>query len=621
MTAGALPIENRRTQIQPHELAERWLAALNRCLAPGPSEAAPQSGAATSTDAALPSGAAPPSTGPSASLSALFAADGHWRDLLAFDRTIGTHSGLPAIGAFLERGLAFSAARDFRIAARRSAPRFVTRAGREIVEALLEFTTRRGPGVGVLRLLPDPASATGGKAWILLTALDSLAGHEERVGQRRPSGDDYSREFGGPNWLDLRNRQREFTDADPAVLIIGAGQAGLSLAARLGRLGVDTLIIDRQARVGDNWRHRYHSLTLHNEVHVNHLPYLPFPDSWPVFIPKDKLANWFEFYADALELNTWMGSEWLDGHWLPDQACWQARVRRADGTIRVLKPRHLVFATGVSAIPEKPDLPGQSAFKGQVIHSGEYRQGSEWRGRPVVVLGTGNSGHDVAQDLHASGARVTLVQRSPTYVVSIREAQRVYSLYGEGMPVADCDLIATAMPYPVLRESYQLSTAVSRAADKPLHDALAARGFQLTFGSDETGFQMMYLRRGGGYYFNVGCSDLIADGSIALEHYANIDRFEAQGIRLRDGRTLAADLVVAATGYKNQQDVMRALLGDAIADRVGPIWNFGDDGELRNMWRATPQPGLWFTAGSLAQCRIYSKFLALQIKEQELARG
>jgi putative flavoprotein involved in K+ transport len=210
-----------------------------------------------------------------------------------------------------------------------------------------------------------------------------------------------------------------------------------------------------------------------------------------------------------------------------------------------------------------------------------------------------------------------MIQRSPTYVVSIREAQSVYAIYAEGLPIEDCDLLATAMPFPVLQRAYQLSTAASARVDAPLHRALEARGFRLTLGEDATGFQMMYLRRGGGYYFNVGCSDLIAAGKVGLLQFGDIDRFVAEGARLKDGTVVPAELLVMATGYRNQQDVVRCVLGDEVADRIGPVWGFDDQGELRNMWRRTGQPGLWFTAGSLAQCRIFSRYLALQIRAIE----
>jgi len=147
---------------------------------------------------------------------------------------------------------------------------------------------------------------------------------------------------------------------------------------------------------------------------------------------------------------------------------------------------------------------------------------------------------------------------------------------------------------------------------------LEARGFRLTYGEDDTGFQMMYLRRGGGYYFNVGCSDLIVEGEIGLVQFSDIAGFVAEGARMRTGDTLAADLIVLATGYKGQEYLVRKLFGDDVAARVGPIWGFGDEQELRNMFTRTAQPGLWFIAGSLAQCRIYSKYLGLQIKACEV---
>ena len=401
------------------------------------------------------------------------------------------------------------------------------------------------------------------------------------------------------------------------MLIVGGGQAGLSAAARLNHLGVDTLIIDRNQRIGDNWRLRYHSLTLHNEVHVNHLPLMPFPPTWPVFIPKDKLANWFETYVEALELNFWTGTELSGGRWDDQEGCWVVTLRRSDGSERTMKPRHIIVATGVSGIPVWPKVPGLDAFKGAVMHSGQYTTGADWKGRKALVIGTGNSGHDVAQDLCASGVDVTIVQRSPTYIVSIREAQKVYSTYSEGLPFEDCDLLATSMPYPVLRRAYQLSTAEMRKADQALLKGLEARGFKLTYGEDDTGFQMMYLRRGGGYYFNVGCSDMIVDGRVGLLQYDTIDRFAAEGVVLKDGTTRPLDLVVVATGYESQQEFVRATLGNDVAERIGPVWGFDDGGELRNMWGPTKQRGLWFTAGSLAQCRIYSRYLALQIKARE----
>jgi putative flavoprotein involved in K+ transport len=543
-----------------------------------------------------------------------FLPDGLWRDVLAFAWAIQTMAGRPAIEATLRETLVRTGARNFHIPPQRTPPRWVSRAGRETIEAIFEFETAFGPCHGVLRLVPDGQRLC---AWTFNTNLHELRGYEEAFRRRDPEADNAIRDFGAENWLDRLNRQRAFADRDPTVLVVGGGQAGLAIAARLHQLGIDTLIVDRHERIGDNWRTRYHSLTLHNERHVNHLPYMPFPPTFPTYIPKDKLANWFEAYVESMELNFWTGTALVAGSYDEKNRQWSVTLRHSDGRERVMHPRHLIFATGVSSIPYTPDLPGLSSFAGTVAHSGTFENAESWRGRKALVLGTGTSGHDVAQELHAHGVDVTMIQRSNTYVVSLPEAQSVYAIYSEGIPFDDCDLLATSFPYPVLQRSYQLSTAKGREVDKALLDALEKRGFRLHFGEDETGFQMMYLRRGGGYYFNVGCSDLIISGEVGLMQYADIDTFVTEGARRRDGSTVPADLLVLATGYKNQQDTARAYLGDAVADKIGPVWGFDDGGELRNMWRRTAQPGLWFTAGSLAQCRIFSRYLAIQIKALE----
>ena len=249
-----------------------------------------------------------------------------------------------------------------------------------------------------------------------------------------------------------------------------------------------TLVVDKDARIGESWRKRYHALTLHNETRVNHLPYMPFPKSFPVFIPKDMLANWFECYAEAMELNVWTGTELLGGRWDDAAQCWEVLLKRADGSERVMRPRHIVMANGVSSVPIMPDLPGLKDFKGAVRHSSAAGSGRDWAGKRALVLGTGTSGHDVAQDLAVSGAaEVTLIQRSPTLVVSLKEAQAPYMLYDEDIPFEDKDLLAVSFPFPVYRRAHQRMTVHNAQADRALLDGLRARGFRLTSGEDGTG--------------------------------------------------------------------------------------------------------------------------------------
>ncbi|KYH01678.1 NAD(P)/FAD-dependent oxidoreductase [Bradyrhizobium sp. DOA1] len=551
-----------------------------------------------------------------ASLDDLFLADSFWRDVLALNWNLQTVAGRDTIARGLTTLGPKARPTGFRVAPNRAPPRWVTRAGTNTIEAIFNFETAIGRGSGIVRLIPDGPDDRL-KAWTLLTALDELKGFEEQLGTSRPRGQAYSRDFRGPNWLDLRNVSRDYGDRDPTVLVVGGGQAGLAIAARLKQLQIDTLIVDREARIGDNWRKRYHALTLHNQVQVNHLPYMPFPPNWPTYIPKDKLANWFEAYVEAMELNFWTGTEFEGGAYDEANGHWTVTLRRADGSTRAMHPRHVVMATGVSGIPNIPDIPTLGNFKGTLVHSSRYEDGENWTGKCAIVIGTGNSGHDIAQDLHSSGAEVTLVQRSPTLVTNIEpSAQLAYATYNEGT-LEDNDLIAASMPTPLAKKTHVMLTEQSKALDRELLDGLSRVGFKLDFGEAGTGWQFKYLTRGGGYYFNVGCSNLIVEGAIKLKQFSEIESFTANGAQMRDGTTIAADLIVLSTGYKPQEYLVRKLFGDAVADRVGPIWGFGDGFELRNMYARTEQPGLWFIAGSLAQCRINSKYLALQIKAIE----
>ncbi|MSQ50205.1 MAG: NAD(P)/FAD-dependent oxidoreductase, partial [Betaproteobacteria bacterium] len=443
-----------------------------------------------------------------ASLAALFQPEAHWRDLLAFTWQVKTVSGTRKIIDQLK--LHGVGAVGFAIDHQRTPPRRVTRAGTQAIEAFFRFETACGQAQGLLRLVPGINGDY--QSWTLLTALDEIKGFEETVGSRRPQGESYSRDFQGPNWLDRRKAAAAYEDREPAVLVVGGGHAGLSIGARLRQLNVDALIVDREQRIGDNWRKRYHALTLHNQVQVNHLPYMPFPPNWPSYIPKDKLAGWFESYAESMELDFWTGTEFSDASYDQEAGRWSVVLRQANGGARTLHPRHIVMATGVSGIPNLPDIPSLKNFEGRLLHSHQYGDAGEWHQRKVLVIGTGNSGHDIAQDLHSNGAKVMLMQRRPTSIVNIEpSAQLPYALYGEGIPLEDCDLITASMPLALARKSHRMMTEQAKQLDRQLLDGLSRAGFKVDL-EDETGWQFKYLQRGGGYYFNVGCSDLIVDG-------------------------------------------------------------------------------------------------------------
>ena len=542
----------------------------------------------------------------------LFHDDAWWRDLLALTWDLRTAHGRPALAERISEG-----ARVGEVSLALAGPATLVEAGREPwVQAMFELSTPVARGRGVLRLVERDGAW---KAWTLLTAMDALVDHEELTGVRRPMGGAQGADRTARSWAEARRRQEEFEDGEPVVLVVGAGHAGLGLAARLGCLGVPTLVVDRNPRIGDGWRNRYDSLVLHDPVWYDHLPYLPFPPSWPVYTPKDKLADWLESYARTMELNVWTGTELVESAYEGERG-WSVALRRADGSIRTVRPRHLVLATGVSGTePNMPDLPGAEEFAGLAVHSQDFPRGADFAGKRAVVVGSCNSGHDLAQELFEKGAEVTMVQRSPTYVVSVAgSGLAMAGMYDESGPPTDvADLLGASFPFRCAPEMHQATTAAMAEHDKEMLEGLARAGFQTSSGIDGTGALQLFLQRGGGYYINVGCSELIAEGKVAVRSGTGVSRFTPTGLELEDGSRLDADVVVFATGYQGMLQTARRLLGDDVADRCGPVWGLDEEGELQGVWRRSGHEGLWFMGGNLAMARFYGRFLALQLKAME----
>jgi len=554
-------------------------------------------------------------------IAALFHDDCHWRDVLAFTWHYTAVAGRKEVAARMVAEQVTTSARDFHLPAHRKPPSRKRRVGTDCIEAIFEFETSEGRGAGIFRL--SPTSVDGGemKAWHISTTLEELRGHEEKIGDNRPTGAAYSRNFGGDNWEDMRRKAAAYEDREPTVLVIGGAQAGLSIAARLNQLGVDTLVVEKWPRIGDSWRRRYHSLALHNSVHLNHLPYLEFPPTFPKYIPKDLLGNWFEFYATIMEINCWTNTEFVGGEWNEADKTWTARLKRSDGSERIVRPRHLVFANGVSSYPSIPDLPGIQDFKGDVIHSEGFESGAGWTGKKALILGTGSSANDIALDLHSHGVHTTLIQRGSTTVVSIDPSARLNeAVWDEGPPLADCDLIVSSATPQLTLKTYKMVAQRMLDLDKEMIEGLKTIGFKFDMGEDNAGHQMKYFRRGGGYNLDAGSSALMIKGEIGLLQFDRIDKFTGGGVLLKDGTTVPADLLILATGYYPQIELVRRALGVEMMERIGPVWGLAANGELNNMYKRTPQPGVWFIAGGLSQCRINSKYLALQIKAMELGK-
>lgn len=547
----------------------------------------------------------------------LFCAESYWRDLVSFTWNIKTAEGKDNIKAMLEATVPAMKPSKWQVDGEA-----VTNQG--VVECWFTFETEVSRGTGHVRLKE-------GKCRTLLTTMAELKQFPEKAGATRARGAQHGVVQNRKSWLELRAKEEAELgySTQPYCVIIGGGQGGIALGARLRRLDVPTIIIEKNKRAGDSWRNRYKSLCLHDPVWYDHLPYLPFPDDWPVFSPKDQIGDWLEAYTKIMNLNYWSSTECQGATYDEQTQEWTVTVRREGKTV-ILRAKQLVLATGLSGMPNVPKIEDADAFKGVLCHSSKFTSGEDYRGKQCVVLGSNNSAHDICADLWEHGADVTMIQRSSTHVVRSEALmeQLLAGLYSEaavqnGMTTDKADLTFASIPYKLLHTMHIPIFEEIAKTDAVFYQRLADAGFLLDFGEDGSGSFIKYLRRGSGYYIDVGASELVAEGKIKLKSGVTIVRIKERSVQLSDGTELPADLIVYATGYGSMESWAARLISQEVADVVGQCWGLGSatakdpgpwEGELRNMWKPTRQPGLWFHGGNLHQSRHYSQFLSLQIK-------
>jgi putative flavoprotein involved in K+ transport len=555
--------------------------------------------------------------GDAAAAAALFNDESYWRDMVSFTWNITTAEGKPKVREMIERAVLPAEPSAWSVDGE------ATEAG-GVTEAWIRFETAVARGYGHLRLM-------GGKCWTLLTTMTELKGFEEAKGVSREKGVVHGADPARKTWLERRAQEEAELGhkTQPYCVIIGGGQGGIGLGARMRRLGIPTIIVEKNARPGDSWRNRYKSLCLHDPVWYDHMPYLPFPDHWPVFAPKDKIGDWLEMYTNVMELNYWSSTTAKSAKYDEAKQEWSVEVERGGKTIH-LNPKHLVLATGMSAVPNMPKVPGMDVFQGDLHHSSKHPGAEGYKGKKCVVIGSNNSAHDICAALWEAGADVTMVQRSSTHIARSDTLMDLAlgGLYSEsavkaGVTTDKADLIFASLPYKILH-TLQIPVYEEMAKrDAHFYQRLEKAGFMLDFGEDGSGLFCKYLRRGSGYYIDVGASELVADGKIKLKTKVSVERIKERSIQFSDGSELPADLIVFATGYGSMNGWAEKLISKDVADKVGKCWGLGSstkkdpgpwEGELRNMWKPTHQEALWFHGGNLHQSRHYSQFLSLQLK-------
>ena len=586
-----------------------------------------------------------------------------WRDMLAYTWNIITLEGRDSIRNALEHTIGgnkknnnpqsiawkLSESSDELSSTPSSGgfPPPITVTENNVCEFWCDISTKIGTGRAHVRLNSDNQATT------VLTVLMDLHDRPFSAGANRKRGLEPVPQFGRSYWSEHRQQHTPYqADLDGSiaegvddeesyyVAIIGGGQAGLSLGARLQLLEIPYVVLEAGPTPGWSWRkNRYPSLHLHDPAWYNHMPYLPYPPSWPIFAPKDKLADFLDMYAKVMDIQirtstkvvkaakerqsgqkinkkginanyNWKidlmlmnddSSSESTGSGRPTTSSSPTKITSQKPTrVKTIRANHLVFATGNSSHPKIPKIPGKTTFQGTQLHSSRYQGGRVFAGKRVVVVGSNNSAFDIVQDLWEQGAAsVTMIQRSPSLVVSTTSVLQhgLGPLYSEDAKFhhEDADLIATTMPYKILLETrWKQVTQQMKETDAAMIHGLRQVGYQFDFGYKGTGLFAKSASEGGGFYINVGCAELLMQGKVHVR-YATVERLEKDGVvilqkhRIDDDTEnlnlenrkqqiesfLPADVIVYATGFDTMDAWVDRICGEDIARQVGKSWGLG----------------------------------------------
>lgn len=373
------------------------------------------------------------------------------------------------------------------------------------------FKTQHGRGRGLAKLL-NVGGADEWKAWTVFSQLESLDFQRELEEQKSLNPAALGRRLSQTNGV---HEPVAPTDDEVQVLIVGAGQAGLSLGVRLKSMGIRTLLVDRHARLGDAWRSRYRSLMMNTPTYTDHPPFMKIPENWPRWLSRDAAADFLEHYGQIMGVDVITDADVTEVNYDEKQKLYRAILKKKmdGGWSREITARQVVLATGVySDTPVLPDLAGQDQFRGQLYHSSKHESAEEMAGvrdKRVIIVGAGSSAHDIAQDFVNAGARaVSIVQRSAIYYLSAESSEAVQLMLWnmDGLTTDEADLIGNATPLAVIRTMSIGMTRIMTERDRAMIAGLREAGMVLKTGDDDDGYGLAdyQLIKGGNFYLDQG---------------------------------------------------------------------------------------------------------------------
>ncbi|KAK4897097.1 hypothetical protein LTR27_004990 [Elasticomyces elasticus] len=545
--------------------------------------------------------------------------DAVWRDLLSFTGTYRT---------FNSQGIVFETLQHLSKDKRRSPfvakdrePRIGRTAdGTSWLDIDVAFSTTQDGLVGDCSGIVSVVYCADGKwrVWMLRTWLECFEGngHPDVL---EPTN--ASTAAGNSNGT---SQARSKATPDYEAIVVGGGQAGLSTAGRLEALGIKYLLLERRPEIGDVWNTRYESLRWHTSKHYGSLPFgHTYPEEDDYMLPAKRIGAGHRAWAKKYQINLLTNADVESASW--DEA---TQLWTVDASLPASKQsfttRHLVLSVGpghlTPILPEwaAPDKVTASGFRGTIVHGSQYKSCGPWVGKHGVVVGTANTGHDVAEDMANASMTTTMIQRGATFIFPVEWLHHAEDIhYNPNMDPADADKESFTYPNKIMREIINRAVWTGIKYNPDRFDALEAAGFKVDRYGDI--YNNLYVRFGG-HYVDIGASARIAKGEIKV-NTRSVCSLNESGVVFDDGSEISADLVVLCTGFDHDFRCDAAkIVGTDVAESMDDFWGVDGEGEIRGHAKFAGHPNLYYHGGDIRMGRFFSRFVALQIQADVLGK-